>query len=58
MKEDYSESDYINASAIPFEDDHDQIEYIAAQGPNEASVFDFWLMIWEQHISIIVMLTK
>ena len=58
LKENSTGSDYINASLISFKNDPTQVEYIAAQGPNEASISDFWLMIWQQNISIIVMLTK
>ena len=58
LEENYTESDYINASTIPFDINSREIEYIAAQGPNETCLPDFWLMIWEQNISIIVMLTK
>lgn len=32
--------------------------YIAAQGPVEDSIPDFWRMVWEQRSHIIVMLTK
>ena len=31
--------------------------YIAAQGPLPATMSDFWLMVWEQKSSLIVMLT-
>jgi len=31
--------------------------YIAAQGPLPVTMPDFWLMIWEQRSSLIVMLT-
>jgi len=31
--------------------------YIAAQGPLPVTMADFWLMVWEQRSSLIVMLT-
>ncbi|XP_053490596.1 receptor-type tyrosine-protein phosphatase C isoform X43 [Ictalurus furcatus] len=49
-------TDYINASFI--EGYKESNKYIAAQGPKEETVGDFWAMIWEQKTSIIVMVTR
>ncbi|XP_041475784.1 receptor-type tyrosine-protein phosphatase T-like [Lytechinus variegatus] len=49
-------SDYINANFI---DGYNYSrKYIAAQGPNAASVRDFWRMVWEEDCCKIVMLTN
>lgn len=48
--------DYINANLVQMERANRQ--YILTQGPLENTVGHFWLMIWEQNSSAILMLNK
>ena len=50
--------DYINASYIPSTNKGTPNDYIASQGPMEDTLDDFWEMIWEQNIKIIIMLAR
>ncbi|CAE6407664.1 unnamed protein product [Rhizoctonia solani] len=49
-------SDYVNASHIRPRGTN--LRYIATQGPLPATYADFWTMVWEQHVHVIVMLTR
>ncbi|KAJ2977705.1 hypothetical protein NUW58_g7727 [Xylaria curta] len=47
--------DYINASHVQASRSHKR--YIAAQGPLPATFGDFWSVVWDQDVRVIVMLT-
>ncbi|KAM7199758.1 hypothetical protein V8F20_005628 [Naviculisporaceae sp. PSN 640] len=47
--------DYINASHLQASRSHKR--YIASQGPLPATFEDFWSVIWQQDVRVIVMLT-
>ncbi|XP_069678303.1 receptor-type tyrosine-protein phosphatase H-like isoform X4 [Periplaneta americana] len=49
-------SHYINASFI--KGYNDDIEYIAAQGPTEDTTMDFWRMVFQHDVRVIVMVTN
>ncbi|WVQ99484.1 hypothetical protein IAU59_006619 [Kwoniella sp. CBS 9459] len=50
------DSDYINASFV--QPRGTARRYIATQGPLDATYHDFWTLVWEQDVRVIVMITK
>ncbi|XP_033127018.1 receptor-type tyrosine-protein phosphatase epsilon-like, partial [Anneissia japonica] len=49
-------SDYINACYI--QGYNDPQRFIAAQGPNQTTVEDFWKLVWQENVHMIIMLTN
>ncbi|XP_065116918.1 tyrosine-protein phosphatase non-receptor type 3 [Paramisgurnus dabryanus] len=49
--------DYINASHVKTEPAGCALRYVASQGPMPNTCTHFWRSVWEQDISVIVMLT-
>lgn len=47
------DSDYINASFV--QPPGTTRRYIATQGPLDTTYRDFWTLVWEQHVHVIVM---
>ncbi|KAM4610592.1 receptor-type tyrosine-protein phosphatase V-like [Polymixia lowei] len=48
-------SDYINANFVP--GGGSERDFICTQGPLRSTMADFWRMVWEQNVRIIVMVT-
>ncbi|XP_037334242.2 receptor-type tyrosine-protein phosphatase V-like isoform X1 [Pungitius pungitius] len=48
-------SDYINANFVP--GGESERDFICTQGPLHNTIADFWRMVWEQNVRIIVMVT-
>ncbi|XP_054634971.1 receptor-type tyrosine-protein phosphatase V-like isoform X2 [Dunckerocampus dactyliophorus] len=48
-------SDYINANFVP--GGGSERDFICTQGPMLNTIADFWRMVWEQNVKIIVMVT-
>ncbi|XP_061170712.1 receptor-type tyrosine-protein phosphatase alpha-like [Saccostrea echinata] len=57
-----TENDYINANyieeSIILIDTQSKQNYIATQGPKPKTVVDFWRLVWQECVSIIVCLTN
>ncbi|KAG8451399.1 hypothetical protein GDO86_003564 [Hymenochirus boettgeri] len=55
-------SEEINANYIDIrinrEGYHRSNHFIATQGPKQDMIYDFWRMVWQEHVSSIVMMTK
>ncbi|KAF6024947.1 hypothetical protein EB796_016747 [Bugula neritina] len=58
QRQTFEQSDYINATYIEKFFLKATSLFIATQGPMENTVDDFWLMIWQQGVQAIVMITN
>jgi protein tyrosine phosphatase len=57
-KEHGHDSDYINANFVDGVHDGGEKYYIASQAPKPDTIEAFWRMIWDQNVSVVVMLTN
>nr|XP_022311501.1 uncharacterized protein LOC111116789 isoform X2 [Crassostrea virginica] len=48
--------DYINANYI--KNAASEVAYIASQGPKPNTILDFWKMVWQENVYVIVMVTN
>ena len=52
------QNDYINATRLNKEGNYLNRPWIVTQGPMDNTIEDFWRMVWQEDIRLVVMLTK